>query len=293
MSSVAAAHEAAYARAMPDSLLRHVAASRNAVLPGGRLPFRLGPNRVGWLTPDLAERVVAGGARRDGAAVVLDDPAALPRLARRLADAGALRWRDEAFDVRATPDGPALAQLDRGAVPCFGVLSQGAHLNGLVRRAGETWLWVSRRAADRLMDPGKLDHLAAGGVTAGHTPDETLRKEAGEEAGLPAELLRDARRAATLAYVTERPEGLRRDVLHCYDVDLPESFTPRAVDGETESFELWPLRQVLDRVRRTDDFKFNVNLVLIDLLLREGLVNPAGPEGGRLRAALNAPVSEA
>ena len=53
--------------------------------------------------------------------------------------------------------------------------------------------------------------------------------------------------------------------------------------------QLWPLRQVLDRVRRTDDFKFNVNLVLIDLFLREGLVDPAGSEGRRLRAALDAP----
>lgn len=276
---------------MPDSLLRHVAACRTAVLPGGRLPFRLGPHRVGWLAPDMAERVVAEGARRDGGAIVLDDPAALPQLARRLADAGALRWRDEAFDVRAAPDGPALAQIDRGAVPCFGVLSQGAHLNGLVRRAGETWLWVGRRAADRLMDPGKLDHLAAGGVTAGHTPDSTLLKEAGEEAGLSPDLLRDARQVATISYAMERPEGLRRDVLHCYDVDLPESFAPRPVDGEIESFELWPLRQVLDRVRRTDDFKFNVNLVLIDLFLREGVIDPA--EAHQLRAALDAPVGEA
>ena len=274
---------------MPDDLLRHIAACRNAVLPGGRLPFRLGPHRVGWLRPDMADRIVAEGARRDGGAVVLDDPAALPHLARRLADAGALRWRGEAFDVRAAPDGPALAQIDRGAVSTFGVLALGAHLNGLVRRGGEPWLWVSRRAADRLMDPGKLDHLAAGGVTAGHTPDQTLRKEAEEEAGLPADLLRDARRTATLSYAMARPDGLRRDRLHCYDVDLPEDFVPRPMDGEIEWFELWPLRQVLDRVRRTDDFKFNVNLVLIDLFLREGLVDPAGSEGRRLRAALDAP----
>ncbi len=40
-------------------------------------------------------------------------------------------------------------------------------------------------------------------------------------------------------------------------------------------FELWPLAQVLDEVRRTDAFKFNVNLVLIDLFLRRGLVDAA------------------
>jgi hypothetical protein len=37
-------------------------------------------------------------------------------------------------------------------------------------------------------------------------------------------------------------------------------------------------------VRGTDDFKFNVNLVMIDLFLREGLVG--GREAGELRAGL-------
>jgi thiamine pyrophosphokinase len=66
----------------------------------------------------------------------------------------------------------------------------------------------------------------------------------------------------------ERPEGLRRDLLHCFDLELPEDFLPRAADGEVESFELWPIGQVLETVRQTDDFKFNVNLVLVDLFRR-------------------------
>ena len=37
-------------------------------------------------------------------------------------------------------------------------------------------------------------------------------------------------------------------------------------------------------VRETDDFKFNVNLVLIHLFLREGLIQ--GDEATALRAAL-------
>jgi hypothetical protein len=37
-------------------------------------------------------------------------------------------------------------------------------------------------------------------------------------------------------------------------------------------------------VRDTDDFKFNVNLVLIDLFIRQGLI--AGPEAVSLRIAL-------
>ncbi len=271
-----------------DDLFRHIAACRNAVLPGGRALFLLGPHRVGWLQRDLAARVMAGGARRVDDAIVLDDAAMLEPLARRLADDGAFGWRGEAFDVRTSPDGPALARLDRGALPAFGVLSLGVHLNGIVQRADGPWLWVGRRAKNKHMDPGKLDQLVAGGVPAGYTLDETLRKEADEEAALPAALVQQARPGTAISYAMLRPEGLRRDWLRCYDLDLPESFMPRPVDGEFEAFELWPLPAVLDRVRRTDDFKFNVNLVLIDLFLRERLIDPGSTTGQRLRAALDA-----
>ena len=82
----------------------------------------------------------------------------------------------------------------------------------------------------------------------------------------------------------ERPEGLRRDVLYVYDLLLPEDFEPSPVDGEVEHFELWPLARVFEAVRDTDAFKFNVNLVLIDLFIRFGLVE--GDNAVLLRQAL-------
>jgi len=69
-----------------------------------------------------------------------------------------------------------------------------------------------------------------------------------------------------------------------YDLDLPESFIPEARDGEVEAFELWPMPEVLARVRDGDAFKFNVNLVLIDLFLRLGMVAEA--EARALQQAL-------
>jgi thiamine pyrophosphokinase len=139
---------------------------------------------------------------------------------------------------------------------------------------------------DKLLDPGKLDHIAAGGVPAGLSPYETLIKEAGEEAGIPPALAAQARPTATLAYRMRRPEGLRRDHLVCYDLDLPADFTPVATDGEVAGFELWPTARVMEAVRDTDDFKFNVNLALIDLFLRLGLI--PGAEATMLRHALDA-----
>ncbi len=145
-------------------------------------------------------------------------------------------------------------------------------------------LWIARRSPTKQLDPSKLDHLVAGGVPAGLSPAQTLVKEAAEEAAVPEALAATARRVGMLLYAMERPEGLRRDRLYCYDLTLPEDFVPRAADGEVESFELWPIARVADVVRDTDDFKFNVNLVLIDLFLRQGLIGD--PAAQVLRAAL-------
>lgn len=273
--------------AAPETgFLRHVLACHTAVLPGERVPFRIGAAQVGWVQPALADRLAhMDGVGRSADGVGLPDGGALPDLARSLAKEGWFRWRSEAFDVRADPDGPVLAQIDRGAVPAFGVFAVGVHVNGLVRRADGLHLWVARRARDKLLDPGKLDHIVAGGVPAGLTPAETLEKEAAEEAAIPPALARSARQVGVIGYAIERAEGLRRDHLHCYDLDLPEDFVPQAADGEVEGFELWPVMRAVEMVRDTNDFKFNVNLVLIDLFLRHRLIE--GEAARTLRTALD------
>lgn len=266
---------------MPDDLLRHIAACRNWRPPSTRQRLWLGSEAVGWVTPETAAET----------GTFFLDAASFEAMAERLARAGRVRWRNEAFPVRAGPDGPELARIDRGALPRLGVWSEGVHVNGLVRRGDGPWLWVAERAADKALDPGKLDHLVAGGVPAGLTPIETLIKEAAEEADIPAALARRSAEMGRIAYAMERAEGLRRDRLHCYDLWLPEDFVPRPADGEVAGFTLWPAPAVLERLRGTDDFKFNVALVLIDLFLRLGLIDPEGAEGRALRAGLDEPVA--
>jgi len=257
-----------------NGLLRHIAACNNAELPGGRLAFRIGAASVGWVTPDFARALAdftGMSLTADSATLAPAAAADLPAIACGLAARGLYRWRGEAFDVRAEPGGPVLSQIDRGALPSFGIMAEGVHVNGLVRRADGLHVWVAKRAADKALDPGKLDHIVAGGMPSGLTPRETLIKEAEEEAAIPPELAAQAVPVGRIAYAMQRKEGLRRDVLHCYDLDLPADFIPRASDGEVESFSLWPIELVLRSVRDTDDFKFNVNLVLIDLFRRHGV----------------------
>lgn len=260
-------------------LIRHIRACNNAVLPGRRWRVWVAEHHVGWISPELAETAIAlGGVRAESGLVLGRDQ--IEPITRAMADRGLFRWRGEAFDIRANPDSPSLARIDRGALPKFGIGAVGIHLNGLV---GDK-LWVARRSRDKPLDPGKLDHLVAGGVAAGDTVEATVIKEAGEEAGLPPELATTARAVGRVSYAMEREEGLRRDTLYCYDLELPASFEPVPADGEVEAFELWPLSRVLDCVRATDDFKFNVNLVLMDLFIRRELLSAA--EAHTLAAAL-------
>lgn len=195
-------------------------------------------------------------------------------LSQTLCDMGLYASHEEAFDVR-NDSGVVLGQVDRGAIPVLGLAAEGVHLNGLVEREDGLFLWVARRSMSKRLDPGKLDHLVAGGMSTGLDPQTTVIKEAQEEAGIPTELAATARAVSRIEYALERPEGLRRDVLHCYDLLLPQGFTPIAEDGEVESFYLLPIQEVVALVRDTDAFKFNVNLVLIDLFIRRGLFAPA------------------
>jgi len=266
-----------------DGFWRHIAACNNIAAPVNYEPFLIAGAQVGWIRRELLRALTflpgifhfdaRGVSLASSLRSVVSRSDGLARAAARLAEQGLIpRLRRELYDVVAKEGGPVLATLDRGAVPAFGVRSFGVHVNGIVRRADGVHLWVGRRAADKALDPGKLDHIVAGGKPAGMTIEETLVKEAEEEAAIPPELAGTARRAGTVSYVMERPEGLRCDIVSVFDLDLPEGFAPRNTDGEVERFELWPLERVFAAVRDSDAFKFNVNLVLIDLFIREGLI---------------------
>ena len=131
---------------------------------------------------------------------------------------------------------------------------------------------------DKLLDPGKLDHLAAGGVPAGLTPLETLAKEAAEECGLDADLIVAARRgrhsSATPCNAPKASAATCCTLLRHFS-SFPSLGSPVAHDDEVEAFELWPLRPCLRRPSATPThFKFNVNLVLIDLFRRQAVSSP-------------------
>jgi hypothetical protein len=184
------------------------------------------------------------------------------------------KWRGEDYGIARRWGEAPLFRMERGAVPLFGVPAFGVHVNGYVETPEGPRLWVGRRAKHKAVAPGKLDHLVAGGQPYGLGLMENVVKEAAEEASVPADLAQRARPVGALRYLCERSEGLRNDVVFSFDLALPADFVPQPNDDEVEAFFLWPLPQVLERIRHSDDFKFNVALVNLDFAIRHGVLNP-------------------
>ena len=137
------------------------------------------------------------------------------------------------------------------------------HLNGIV---ADSRMWLARRSASKPIDPGLLDNLVGGGLTAGLSVEKVLVKEAWEEAGIPAELARCATRGGTVSILREVPEGVQSEVIEVYDLALPAAFEPRNQDGEVSEFMLLPFDQVERR-----ELTFEAALVAADYFKRKAL----------------------
>ncbi len=266
------------------SYLDHIHACNNFD-SAGFLPFEISGDRVGYIRPKLVERLRAWPEIFDvsetavSLARSLDDfearSQALDTVLRSLAADGDIpAWREEHYPV--TPDWhvPPLMRIERAACPMFGIRAYGVHLNGFVREAGRLHMWVARRARDKATFPGMLDNMVAGGQPIGIGLADNVVKECQEEAGIPEAYARQARPVGMIAYTQETPEGCKPDKMFCYDLELPRDFNPVAVDGEVESFHLMPIDEVATLVRHGFDFKFNCNLVIIDFLIRHGVLDP-------------------
>ncbi|MEO6596275.1 MAG: DUF4743 domain-containing protein [Planctomycetota bacterium] len=184
----------------------------------------------------------------------------------------------EAYPICAGLGATPLLQIDRTAVTWFGVRAFGVHLNGYVRSRGTVQLWIARRSLRKRTFPGHLDNFVAGGQPIGSDAQQTLIKECHEEAGLPATLATRAVPVGTIGYVQQDGLSLKPDSMACFDLELPASFEPRAVDGEVENFTLWPAAEVAASLRSADLWKANSALVTLHFLLRFGLLD------GELRA---------
>ena len=205
----------------------------------GKVPLLVAGRQIGWLSPALAARL-AGWPQVfnvDQKAVSLLSHERLHAVVEKLAQEGFIPgWRNERYRIE------DLFEVERAAARPFGFTTQAVHVNGIVPGAG---MWMARRSLSKPTDPGLLDNLVGGGMTAGLSEMEVLVKEAWEEAGIQEALARKAMRGGTARILREVAEGVQSEVVHVYDLELPAGFAPRNQDGEVSEFLLLPFERVL------------------------------------------------
>ena len=249
------------------------------------VPFCFRDCRIGWLKPDFASLLVGFGSvfvRDTSGGVALHDALndfatrseAVASVLRQLHKDGRVRWlHGEQYPVSLSWGTPPIMCIDRACAPYFGVRAWGVHLNGFVRKGADLYMWIARRAPDKPSYPGLLDNMVAGGQPIGLGSRENLIKECAEEADIAPHLAQKARCVGSVSYCQETGDGLKPDVMFCFDLELAEDFIPRNTDGEVAGFRLLPIEQVFEKVANTTEFKPNSALVIIDFFVRHGVVD--------------------
>ncbi len=259
---------------------------------GGRelpaLPFYVKEHAIGWLRPSFADELrrwphffevnPAFVTFRLTPDTVAARTSAMAEVTKDLARDGIVRgWRDELVSVAPHFAAPELFRVERAATRHFGFMAYGAHMNGFARVRGLAQVWVARRSPDKAVDPDKLDNLVGGRIQAGHSVDETLRKEAWEEAGIAPGLLSSLNCLGAVRVEYSVPEGLHREILFVHDLWLPEDFRPANQDGEVAEIKRMPVEDVVQSLL-AGDFTLDAGAVMIDGLLRLGAVLPEDPQ---------------
>jgi len=207
------------------------------------IPFWIGGQILGRVRRDLAPALLGAGAveEADVGLRLRDEGFSCPQrsrllqgLAVHLRNAGLIAdWRNELCSVL-DAGGEEVARCERGAFRTLGIQNRAVHVNGYL---ADGRIWVARRSQLKRADPGMLDNVAAGGVSAGESLRACAMRELWEEAGVPRELaLRVDFPGMSIRSVRETRFGMHDELVIVADVLLPAGFVPLGRDGEVEHF---------------------------------------------------------
>ena len=158
-------------------------------------------------------------------------------------------WRDEAFCFfpEAKPDTQqqAVLQFERAGFRFLGMMSHAVHINGFTL---DGRMWCGQRSASKATDPGMWDNMTAGGLAAGESLWECAVRELWEEAGFrlraPAQLVS----AGCIRISRATPSGWHDEMLHVYNLHVPDDFVPCNQDGEVQSFACLSGQEVMAQI---------------------------------------------
>lgn len=187
-------------------------------------------------------------------------------------------WRDEAYGVYRPGEDlqTPIFTIERGVAPFLGLRVYGIHINGYQvptdPDAPIERLWIARRSHLKMIEPHKLDNIAAGGLSYGEKPLDTAIREAMEEAAVPYDLAQHLKPATKINYIAEYHQAIRNECIFAFDLPLPADFIPQINDGEVEAFYQMTPIEIEQALRAKDQFKPNSGLVTLEFLIRHQLV---------------------
>ena len=249
-------------------------------------PFMVGDLSLGWLRPSFADALRRWphvfAFTQDAVTLRPDTPesrtVALDMVTRELEKEGAIRgWREEPVTISHHYCAPELFRIERSATRHFGLFAYASHLNGLTLRDDELHVWIARRSAAKAVDPNHLDNLVGGRIAAGYTVEETMRKEAWEEAGISAAMMAPVKCAGAVRVEYTVPEGLHREIIFVHDLWFPEDFAPANQDGEVAALYCLPVAEAIEAIL-AGEFTLDAGAVMVECLVRNGIMQPEDPE---------------
>ena len=206
---------------------------------------------------------------------------ALVDVAHALRSDGALpAWRDERYAAKVAFDAAPMFFIERGAARWFGIRTWAAHINGVVGNGIRARMWIARRSVDKAVDPGLLDNLVGGGISADASVDATLVKEAWEEAGIAADVARNARPCGVVHVRCRVFDGLQRETVFVHDLSLSNHFVPACQDGEAfdhRLIDLFDAARLIASDEEPDAATVDASVVVLDYLIRHGAITPGQP----------------
>lgn len=239
-------------------------------LIGDQLIGHLNPEFIPYLQESLQKAPISlVSMTNDRLNIALGRPkdlsVSLYQLADRMRMGGLIPgWRNEDF-AWIDQNGHKYFRLERAAFRTFGFRSMATHINGYTTH---DTIWLGRRSETKATDPGKLDNLAAGGITADETPWVSARRELWEEAGVPAQIADQIEPVGRIHMRRPIPgRGFHDEQLFVYDLELADNFVPTNHDGEVSGFIEISLAEAAARIM-ADEFTSDAAFVTADFILR-------------------------
>jgi len=160
-------------------------------------------------------------------------------------------WRGERFSYWSNdtmlpqPAQSDFVRVERAGFLYLGMLSHAVHINGFT---SDGRLWCGQRSAMKSTDPGQWDNLTAGGLPADESLLECAARELWEEAGFTLDDPAALQSAGRVRISQMAPGGWHDEVLHVFNLALPDGFVPCNRDGEVQAFEKLTAPDVMGRI---------------------------------------------